>query len=277
MQDEPNAQGADAKLAAAGIDTNVPQSARVYDFLLGGKNNYAADRAVGAALIDQVPSLPVMIKANRAFLARAVRYLVSESGIRQFLDIGTGIPTANNVHEVAQQIVPETRVLYVDNDPIVLAHARALMSGSPDGKTSFILADLREPEAILASPALAKTLDLEEPVALMLVGILHHMHDDDEPHKIVETLLNALPSGSYLSISHPSADFDPSGMAAVAATAEQSGIPYVPRSRAELERFFAGLELVDPGVAPILGWRPDAETSRDVNSVFGYAAVGRKP
>jgi hypothetical protein len=276
MQDEHGAQDGNSRLAAAGIDVNVPQSARVYDFLLGGKDNFAADRAVGAALIDQVPSLPVMIKANRAFLARVVRYLVSEAGIRQFLDIGTGIPTANNVHEVAQNIAPETRVLYVDYDPVVLAHARALMTGSPAGKTSFILADLREPEAILASPALASTLDLDEPIALMLIGILHHMHDDEHPERIIATLLDALPSGSYMAVTHPSADFDEVAMVSLAATAEQSGIPYVPRSKAEIERLFAGLELVEPGVAPILGWRPDPDTSTDVNSVYGWAAVGRK-
>jgi len=277
MQQERGAQGADPGVAGPGIDPNVPQSARVYDFLLGGKDNFAADRAVGAALIEQVPALPVMVKANRALLARAVRYLVGEAGVRQFLDIGTGIPTANNVHEVAQEIAPETRVLYVDNDPVVLAHARALMTGSADGKTAFILADLREPEGILTNPAVAATLDLNEPVALMLVGILHHLRDDDDPYHIVTTLLKALPSGSYLTVTHPSADFDPAGMNAVAATAEQSGIPYVTRSRAEVERFFAGLELVEPGVVPILGWRPDPDTSTDVNSVFGWAAVGRKP
>jgi SAM-dependent methyltransferase len=277
MQDEHGAQDANSRLAAAGVDVNAPQSARVYDFLLGGKDNFAADRAVGAALIDLVPSLPIQVRANRAFLARAVRYLVGEAGIRQFLDIGTGIPTANNVHEVAQEIAPESSVLYVDYDPVVLAHARALMSGSATGKTAFILADLREPESIITNPSLASTLNLGEPVALMLVGILHHVRDDDDPDRIVATLLDALPSGSYLTITHPSADFDPEAMVPLAATAEQSGIPYVPRSRSEVERFFAGLELVEPGVVPLLAWRPDADTSTDINSVYGWAAVGRKP
>jgi SAM-dependent methyltransferase len=277
MQDEHGAQDANSRLAAAGVDVNAPQSARVYDFLLGGKDNFAADRAVGAALIDLVPSLPIQVRANRAFLARAVRYLVGEAGIRQFLDIGTGIPTANNVHEVAQEIAPESSVLYVDYDPVVLAHARALMSGSATGKTAFIMADLREPESIITNPSLASTLNLGEPVALMLVGILHHVRDDDDPDRIVATLLDALPSGSYLTITHPSADFDPEAMVPLAATAEQSGIPYVPRSRSEVERFFAGLELVEPGVVPLLAWRPDADTSTDINSVYGWAAVGRKP
>jgi hypothetical protein len=260
------------------IDTTVPQSARVYDYLLGGKDNFAPDRAVGAALMQHVPALPRMVRAQRDFLARAVEFLVAEAGIRQFLDIGTGIPAANNVHEVAQRIAPETRVVYVDNDPIVLAHARALMPITSAGETAFIQADLRKPEAILADPTLRNTLDLTQPVALMLVGILMHLRDDEKPYQIVATLLEGLPSGSYLAITHPSADFDKAGMTALAAAAEQSGIPYVPRSRAEVERFSNGLELVEPGVAPILGWRPDPGAEDvDVNSVYGWASVARKP
>ncbi len=276
MQPDRGSQGVDSEAVRSEIDTNVPQSARVYDFLLGGKDNFAVDRAVGGMLIEQVPALPLMVKAQRAFLARAVRYLVAEAGVRQFLDIGTGIPTANNVHEVAQDIAPEVRVLYVDNDPIVLAHARALMTGHPAGKTAFIQADLREPAAIMTDPTLSATLDLTEPVALMLVGILMHLRDADDPYKIVATLMDALPSGSHLTLTHPSADFDPAAMTALAASAEQSGIPYVPRSRADTERFSNGLDLVDPGVVPILGWRPDEEPA-DVNSVYGWASVARKP
>jgi hypothetical protein len=259
------------------IDTTVPSPARVYDFLLGGKDNFAADRAVGAAIIAQVPALPIQVRAGRAFLARAVRFLVGDGGIRQFLDIGTGIPTANNVHEVAQAMAPETRVLYVDNDPIVLAHARALMTSHPDGKTEFIQADLREPKAILSDPAFAATLDLAQPVALMLLGILHHLSDDEDPYGAVATLLGALPSGSYLAIGHPTADFDRKVMTALAATAQQSGIPYVPRGHDELERFFTGLELVEPGLVPLLAWRPDDDTSDDIYSVYAWAGVGRKP
>lgn len=276
MQRDRGSQGVDPQAARPEIDPNLPQSARVYDFLLGGKDNFGADRAVGAALIENVPALPLMVRAQRAFLVRAVRYLVAEADIRQFLDIGTGIPTANNVHEVAQEIAPEVRVLYVDNDPIVLSHARALMTGSSTGKTAFIQADLREPKSILADPTLSETLDLTEPVALMLVGILMHLHDADDPYGIVSTLMDALPSGSYLTLTHPSADFDPIAMAGLAAAAEQSGIPYVPRSRADTERFSVGLDLIEPGVVPILGWRPD-EPPVDVNSVYGWASVARKP
>ncbi len=258
------------------IDISVPQSARIYDFLLGGKDNYPPDRAVGAALIEQIPTLPEMVKAQRAFLARAVRHLVAEAGIRQFLDIGTGIPTANNVHEVAQSIAPEARVLYVDIDPIVLAHARALMKGTAEGRTAFVIGDLRRPGDILADPVLAQTLDGGQPVALMLVGILHHLRDSDDPYGVVATLVEWLPSGSYLAIAAPASDFDAEAMAQTASTAERSGIPYVARNQAEMLRFFTGLELVEPGVAPILGWRPDADTSPDVDSVYGWAGVGRK-
>jgi hypothetical protein len=263
--------------AGAGVDESVPQSARIYDFLLGGKDHYPPDRAVGEMLVAHVPTLPVMVRAQRALLARIVRFLVTEAGVRQFLDIGTGIPTANNVHEVAQEHAPESRVLYIDNDPIVLAHARALMKGDPAGRTGFILADLRKPDEILSEASVNGVLDPTSPIALMLVGIMHHLRDDDGPGKIVKTLVDWLPSGSYVTIVSPSADFDPGAMAAVAASAEQSGVPYVARSRADLERYFDGLEFVEPGLVPILGWRPDSDTSPDVDSVYGWAGVARKP
>ena len=220
------------------LDTGVPQSARVYDFLLGGKDNYEADRAVGAALVAQAPALPIMVRAQRALLARMVRYLASEAGIRQFLDIGTGIPTADNVHEVAQALAPESRVLYVDNDPIVLTHARALMKSRPKGRTAFIQADVRRPADILQHPVLASVLDSSGPIALLLIGIVHHLRDDDAPFDVVRSLVEWLPSGSYLGLVTPSADFDPETMASLAATAERSGIPYVPRSKAETERIW---------------------------------------
>ena len=271
------APGGASRLAGQGIDEHFPQSARVYDYLLGGKDNYAVDRAVGDALIGLVPTLPVMVRAQRAFLARAIRYLVTEAGVRQFLDIGTGIPSENNVHEVAQDIASDARVLYVDNDPIVLAYARALMKGSPAGQTRFIQADLRQPETILNDTTLARVLDDSQSIGLMLVGILHHLRDSDDPYEIVARLVDWMPTGSYLTIASPSADFDAEAMGAVAASAEQSGIPYVPRSRHDTERFFAGLELVEPGLVPILAWRPDPSTSTDVNSVFGWAGVARKP
>jgi len=258
------------------LDTGIPQSARVYDFLLGGKDNYEADRAVGAALVAQAPALPVMVRAQRALLARLIRYLVVEAGVHQFLDIGTGIPAADNVHEVAQGLVPESRVVYVDNDPIVLAHARALMRSSAGGRTAFIQADVREPETILADPRLDAVLDTSAPIALLLVGIVHHLREDDRPYEVVRRLVDWLPSGSHLALVTPSADFDPPLMASIAGTAERSGIPYVPRSRAETDRFFDGLEYVDPGLVPILAWRPEGRV-KDPDAVHGWAGLARKP
>ncbi len=255
------------------INQIVPQSARIYDYLLGGKDNYECDRAVGDALMRQLPALPVMVRAQRSFLARAVRYLIADAGVRQFLDIGTGIPAAENVHEVAQSLAPDARVLYVDNDPIVLAHARALTSSTPEGATAFIQADLRRPETILEHPLLEATIDHELPVALMLIGILHHLRDDDDPYGLVATLVDWLPTGSYVTIAGPGSDFDPAVMSAVAASAEQSGIPYVARSHEQTLRFLDGLQLVEPGLVPIHRWRPDVEGAPDV---YGWAGMARK-
>jgi hypothetical protein len=268
--------GAAADAPQDELDTGMPQSARVYDFLLGGKDNYEADRAVGAALVAHAPTLPVMVREQRALLARLIQYLVVEAGIRQFLDVGTGIPTADNVHEVAQRLAPETRVVYVDNDPIVLAHARALMRGTPGGRTAFIHGDVRDPDAILGDRTLTDALDPGRPIALLLIGIIHHLRDEDRPYEVVRRLVDGLPSGSYLSVVTPSADFDPDLMSSIAAVTERSGIPYVPRSKAETEEFFDGLELVDPGIVPILAWRPKRKP-RDRNAVHGWAALARKP
>src|SRR5215472_146058 len=259
------------------IDTTVPQSARVYDYLLGGKENFAADRAVGDQIIERLPAVRTQVRGQRAFLARTVRYLTAEAGIRQFLDVGTGIPTAGNVHDVAQAIAPSSRVLYVDNDPIVLAHSRALLRGTPEGRLAFILADLRDPGAILADPALARTLDLTQPVGLVLIGILHHLRDADDPRRIVATLVDALAPGSYLVLSQITGDFDPEAMREVAAVVEQDGIPYVVRSKAETEPFFSGLELAEPGLVPIAVWRPDPGAQQDPRSVYVYGGVARKP
>jgi hypothetical protein len=259
------------------FNPTVAHPARVYDYWLGGKDHFAADRALGDAITAIVPSTLIGARANRAFLSRAVRSLVREAGIRQFLDIGTGIPTAGNVHEVAQSVAPESRVLYVDKDGVVLAHARALMRSHPAGATAFIQADLREPDRILTDPALRATLDLGQPVALMLIAILHFLSDADDPHRIVAELVDALPSGSYLTISHLTPDFDPKEAAAAKAAEEGSGVEYVLRSHAEVTAFFAGLDLVDPGVVPLLAWRPDNGTPQDLRAVRLYAAMGRKP
>ena len=265
------------------INTHIAHTARVYDYWLGGKDNFPADHALAEAILEAVPSMRAMARANRAFLGRAVRYLAGEAGIRQFLDIGTGIPTAGNTHEVAQAVAPDARVVYVDNDPIVLAHARALMSSHAAGETAFIFADLRRPEAILGDPTLTATLDLGRPVAVMLVAILMFLGDGEDPYGIVARLLEALPSGSVLAISHPTADFDPAAMAGAVAASKRSGIALVPRRRAEVEAFFNGLDLVEPGVVPVEAWRPDGEPpgahqrAADPEPLNIYAAVGRKP
>ena len=248
------------------------------DIYYSGKDNFAADRALGDAILAEIPSSRFAARANRAFLGRAVRYLAGEAGIRQFLDIGTGIPTAGNTHEVAQEVAPDSRVVYVDNDPIVLAHARALMTSHPAGVTAFIQADLREPDKILADPALRGTLDLNEPVALMLIAILHFCTDEENPRGLVQALLDALPSGSYLAVSHLTADFiAPEQAARASAAGQQVGIKYVPRTQAGVAALFAGLDLVDPVVVPMLAWRPDDGAPADPRAAAAYAAVGRKP
>jgi S-adenosyl methyltransferase len=260
------------------INTDVAHPARVYDYWLGGKDNFPADRALAEMMIQAIPNMRGLAAANRAFLRRAVRYLAAEAGVRQFLDIGTGIPTSPNVHEVAQEAAPGTRVVYVDNDPIVLAHARALLTSQDAGETAFIMADLREPKSILDHPTLAATLDLSQPVAVMLVAVLMYFRDTDDPNpfEMVATLMEPMPSGSYLAVTHPTPDFNPEETAHAVAAAEAAGITLVPRGRAEIARFFGGLDVVDPGVAPVLSWRPD-EPPDDPRSAYYWAGVARKP
>ena len=240
------------------FDTSVAHIARVYDYWLGGKDNYAADRAAGDAALQAYPDLASSVRVNRAFLARVVRYLTAEAGIRQFLDIGTGIPTANNTHEVAQSVAQDSRVVYVDNDPIVLSHARALLTSDPRGATDYIDADLRDTDRILAEAA--RTLDFTRPVAIMLIAILHLIGDEDDPAAIVTRLLDAVPPGSYLAISHVASDIEPEKMAEMRERlnrmVSQKGTY---RTQAGVTSFFSGLELVPPGVVRIQEWRPDGE------------------
>jgi S-adenosyl methyltransferase len=260
------------------INTNVAHPARVYDYWLGGKDNFPADRALAEMMIQAIPNMRAMAAANRAFLGRAVRYLVEEAGVRQFLDIGTGIPTSPNVHEIAQSVAPDARVVYVDNDPIVLAHARALLTSQDAGETAFILADLREPKSILDHPTLTSTLDLSQPVAVLVVAVLMYFRDTDNPNpfEMVATLLEPVPSGSYLAITHPTPDFNPEETATAVAAAEAAGVTLVPRTQAEIEGFFTGLEVVDPGVTPVLSWRPD-EPPDDPTIAYYWAGIARKP
>ncbi|WP_419998606.1 SAM-dependent methyltransferase [Streptomyces boninensis] len=244
--------------AASRLRVDRPHPARVYDYLLGGKDNYASDRAAAEESLRTNPNGRVLPRVNRAFLRRVVRYLAEERGIRQFLDIGTGIPTSPNVHEVAQAAVPEARVVYVDNDPIVLAHARALFTGTQAGRTAYIDADLRDIDAILGAPELRDTLDLREPVGLLLFSIMHFIADEQDPAGIVGRLLDPLPPGSYLAVSHLTGDLDPGAWQRVTDSFRERGLTMRVRSKSEIERFFAGLELLEPGVGQLQDWHPDA-------------------
>ncbi|MBW8487372.1 SAM-dependent methyltransferase [Actinomadura parmotrematis] len=265
--------------AARKIDlrTDVPHSARIYDHLLGGKDNFAADRAAAAEIVRHQPTLPVSMRANRAFMARMARRLVTEHGVRQFLDIGTGLPTAPNLHEAAQAAAPETRVVYVDNDPIVLVHARALLTGSAEGRTSYLDADLRRPETILDSPELRATLDLSAPVALTMIAILQFFTDEEEAHRLVRALLEPLAPGSLLALSLvPAAAETAASVDDVAAAYRSQGIPMKPRTRAEVAAFFDGLELLEPGIVRSVHWRPDGPVDPDDTNHM-YVGVARKP
>ena len=239
------------------LDTSVAHIARVYDYWLGGKDNFAADRAAGDAALQAYPGLASSVRANRMFLARAVRYLAGEAGIRQFLDIGTGIPTASNTHEVAQGEAPTAKVVYVDNDPVVLTHARALLTSGPEGATAYVDADLRDTGRVLAQAA--DTLDFSAPLAVMLVSVLHVVPDRDDPAGIVARLMGAAAAGSFLCISHPASDINPAAAEAASRYNALAGQPARLRDGAEVERLFDGLELVEPGVVPLPQWRPGSE------------------
>ena len=259
-----------------GLDTGVPHIARVYDFWLGGKDNYAADREAAEKVIATAPHVLASVRAQRAFLGRAVRYLVDEAGIRQFLDIGTGLPSANNTHEVAQKVAPECRVVYVDNDPIVLTHARALLTSSPEGATAYLDADLRDAGAILEEAT--ATLDFSQPVAIMLLGVLHCIPDADDPQAITTQLLAAVPSGSYLTVAHPASDIASEQMARSSRDYnERAAAPVTMRTHAEVSRFFDGLNLIEPGLVQVHRWRPDPTDSDLQRDLANYGAVGRKP
>lgn len=257
--------------APTGIDVTAPSTARIYDYLLDGKDNFAADREVAKKVIEGFPTAREAAWTNRRFLGRAVRYLAGEAGIRQFLDIGTGLPTQQNVHEVARRERSDTKVVYVDNDPIVLAHARALLAGS---NAVIVQEDLRDPQRILEHPLVAQTLDLDEPVALLLLAIIHFIEDDADPISLVRTVLDALPSGSYLTLTHAALDSYPDAAHTVGEAYQQGGAPLFLRTRATIAGFFDGLDLVDPGLVWAEDWRP--ETPGHELKVF-LAGVARKP
>ena len=258
------------------LDTSAPHIARVYDYWLGGKDNFAADRAAAQQVIETLPDILISVRAQRAFLGRAVHYLVTEPGIRQFLDVGTGLPSANNTHEVAQRVAPASRVVYVDNDPIVLLHARSLLTSRPEGATAYIDGDLRNTEKILGEAA--GVLDFDQPVGIMLLGVLHCLPDADDPAAIVRQLLDAVPSGSYLVIAHPASDIDADQVSqSMRQYNEQARAPVTARSHAQVSSFFAGTDLVEPGVVQLHRWRAgtgDPGTGRDLPN---YGAIGHKP
>jgi hypothetical protein len=259
-----------------GVNINVPHAARIYDYWLGGKDNFAVDRAVGEAMIQAIPGMRYMAGENRKFVHRVARALVAKEGITQFLDIGTGIPTSPNLHEVAQQISPDARVVYVDNDPIVLTHARALMISTPEGRSEYISADLRDTASILGDQVLRETFDFERPVGLTLIAILMLLHDADEPWARVAELRDAMPAGSCVAVTHPTADFAPGEVAAAVDAATSAGVTLVPRDRAAVERFFGDWEMVEPGLVPVLRWRPDEHVD-DPEAAYYWAGVARKP
>jgi SAM-dependent methyltransferase len=263
--------------AASEIDTSKPHPARMYDAYLGGNDNYPVDREAVREIVRLYPEVRSIALANRAFLQRAVRFLAGEAGIRQFLDIGTGIPSAGNVHEVAGRAAPGARVVYVDNDPIVHVHANALLTGT--GTTSIVLADLRDPGAILAHPEVRKLIDFAEPVALLLVAILHFIKDEEDPAGIVATLRDALAPGSYLVLSHGTPDFHPPGEASRAAAAYKNATaPLVSRPLKEVSALFDGFEVLEPGVVQAPLWRPEGKRPRprELEKIGIYVGVGRK-
>jgi hypothetical protein len=269
----------DEPLPQIDLRIDLPHPARVYDYLLGGKDNFAADRAVAEASIKANPEVRASAVENRAFLARAIRYLAGTAGIRQFIDIGAGLPTSPNTHEVAQAITPESRIIYVDHDPIVLTHGRALLTSKPEGKSVYLDADLRDLDKILSSQAVQQTLDLSQPVGLLLLAVMHFIPDSDEPYDLVRRLVDWLPRGSYLVLSHLTPDFDPETWATIPAVLAEGGVIMHVRSRAEIEPFFDGLQLIEPGVQVVSRWRSDVDPADlpDDAAVSVYGGVALKP
>jgi hypothetical protein len=259
----------------AAIDTTVAHQARIYDYWLGGKDNFAVDREAAQQAIAAYPPILRGVRAQRAFLVRAVRYLAAEAGIRQFLDIGTGIPTANNTHQVAQAAAPDARVVYVDNDPLVLAHARALLTSVPEDATAYLDADARDPDKILAGAA--GLLDFGQPVAVLLIGILQLIPAADNPHAIVARLVEAVPAGSWLAVYHPASDIDEERVAeAVRRVNARTAGTTTLRTHAEIARFFDGLELLAPGLVQVQRWQPGSAAPDNGEQIAAYAGLARK-
>ncbi|MBL7487956.1 SAM-dependent methyltransferase [Frankia sp. AgB1.9] len=271
----------DGPRATVDLRTDVAHSARIYDYFLGGKDNFPADRQAAAQIQAAFPHTPAAAVQNRAFLVRTVRYL-AQAGIRQFLDIGTGIPTRPNLHEVVQAVAPQSRVVYADNDPIVLAHARALLTSDARGRTAYLDADLRDPGRILAAPELLDTIDLTQPVALSVIAVLHFVPVENDQYGIIRTLVDALPSGSYLTMSYLTADHNPDQVAKLVSAYRAQGIDVTARTQAEVAQFFQGLDLITPGIVPLHLWRPDdpasaGDPATEAGGNIVWSAVGQKP
>jgi hypothetical protein len=266
--------------AARGLDTSRPHSARMYDYYLGGKDHFPVDKQAAEAVAEAYPGIFTCARENRAFMHRATRVLAQEHGIRQWLDIGTGIPTEPNVHQVAQSVVPEARVVYADNDPLVLKYAERLMRSTPQGRTTYIEADVNDPDALLTAPELAEVLDLSQPVALSLNALMHFITDARDPYGIVGRLMAALPAGSALALSHCTPDFDPPTWEKVTDIYTGAGTPVQFRSQQDVTRFFDGLDLLEPGVTVGHRWRPSQPAGPDTPTdaqVSLWAGVGIKP
>jgi S-adenosyl methyltransferase len=275
-EEEPFAWDNAEKDLAEGIDTSVSHVARIWNYWLGGKDNYPVDQQVGDQILEMLPDVATLARASRAFLSRAVRFLAGEAGVRQFLDIGTGLPTVDNTHEVAQRVAPDAKIVYVDNDPLVLAHARALLTSTPTGATAYIDADLRDPGTILESAAGA--LDFSRPVALMLMGIVEFITDDEQAYAIVAQLMERLCSGSYLVMYDGTNVIHRESSDQIVEVWNSSGnAPLVLRSPPQIGQFFQGLDLVEPGLVSVSRWRPEATPWGDPDEVDAFGAVGRKP
>jgi len=258
------------------FDPTVSHSARIWNYWLGGKDNFAVDREAGDRVAAMLPSIVPQARADRAFLGRAIRYLANAEGIRQFLDIGTGLPTANNTHEVAQRVAPDSRIVYVDNDPLVLVHARALLTSTLEGACDYVDGDLRDPDKILAEAA--RTLDFTKPVGLMLLGILHHIPDADEAYAVVRRLVAALAPGSYVAINHSTSAVSGQAMEDAVRHWNKVGTPSMTlRTPEQISRFFDGLDLLPPGVVSCSRWRPDPSGSGEPDEVDEFCGVARKP
>ena len=258
------------------FDPSVPNPARMWNYWLGGKDNFGADREAAERVLEVMPSLPLIARAARLFLIDAVHQLATEHGVRQFLDIGTGLPTADNTHDVAQRAAPESRIVYVDYDPVVLTHAQALLTSSPEGMTDYIQADLRDTDTILKGAA--RTLDFTRPVAILLIAILHFIPDADDPYAVVSRLMDAVPSGSYLVMAHAASDIAPEASAEMARRYNQmSSATITPRPRDQVARFFDGLDLLPPGLVPISKWALSGPIDPTTGALIGYCGIARKP